>query len=122
MQILLGQFLILSIGPIVIRHYIRDTCFGGCIDKLGVCIRWAPCLERDDEKLLALEGRHEGGLIVVVDSNDFDAGRELTGAVFPGECCNGVFSGFEERFGEVLADVSSSLGNDVNCIKICWLL
>jgi hypothetical protein len=64
--------------------------------------------------LLALESSDEGGFVIIVDSSNFDTSGELTCAAFAGDGCDGVFSGFQELFGKVLANVASSLEVIVN--------
>jgi hypothetical protein len=65
--------------------------------------------EGDDEELLALEGRCDGVLVVVVDLDYLDARRELTVAVLASETRDGVFAGLDEGLGKGATDATSGL-------------
>ena len=63
----------------------------------------------DDEKLLVLESGDNGGLIVVVNCGDEDTLGEFIAAVFAGEGCDCVFSGFKEGCSDVRSNGASGL-------------
>lgn len=62
-----------------------------------------------DQKLLALEGGNNGGLIIVVDVSNEDSLEQLVIAVFAGNGRNCVSSGFEQGIGNVRSNRASSL-------------
>lgn len=69
----LGELLIQRIGAPRVGHDIWHTHFGGCVDQFRLRVRRRPDAQRDDEDLLALEGRDKRRLIVVVDSGGSNA-------------------------------------------------
>lgn len=62
-----------------------------------------------DQKLLALEGGNNGGLIIIVDWSNEDALGQFVIAVFAGNGSDCVFSGFEKSVGNVRSNCASSL-------------
>lgn len=63
----------------------------------------------DDEELLTLQGRNDGGLVIVVNVGNLDAFGNFVGAVCPSKGCDSVFAGFEEFGDDVQSDSTSGL-------------
>ncbi len=65
--------------------------------------------ETDNQKLLALEGRDERRVVVVVDLDDLDAFGLLAGAAGPREGGDGVLACLHQRSREGATDAARGL-------------
>jgi hypothetical protein len=99
----------LNITGVSVGHDVGDSCLGGRLDKLAVCIAGRSGGDSDDKKLLILEDIDDGGLIFVVDGGDNNALGEFVGAVFAREGSDSMFSSFHEGSSENRANSTSGL-------------
>ena len=76
--------------------------------------------EGDDEELLASQGGDDGQLVVVVNGDRLDAGRDFGLAALARQGGDGVLAGLDEGFGDVLAYLAARLCVKLVCIRVGW--
>ena len=86
-----------------------DACGGGCAGEFGGLVLGCGHCHGYDDGVLAFECGDEGGGVVVVDVDSFEARGELAGAFGAGEGCDGEFAGRYELFGDVGAGLAAGL-------------
>lgn len=86
-----------------------DASIGGGVDEFSLLFWWGADAHSDDEGFLALQGGDDGGVVVVVDLFDGDAGGELGGTAFAGDGGDVLFAVGEKGFDNVFAACAGCL-------------
>jgi hypothetical protein len=106
---LLHHLLVGEVGAVRVGHDPRHIGLGSRSNELFLGTFGGRYSHRDEEELGSLEGVNQSLLIVIVHLSDLDALGKLALAPGAGDGSNGVFSGFEKLFGNVLANLAASL-------------
>lgn len=104
-----------NVACVPVGHDVGNTSLSGRLHELAVGVPGRSGGYCDDKELLALEGSDNSGLVVIVNWGDEDALGEFVAAIFAGEGCNCVFSGFKESGDEVGSNSASGLRAFVSC-------
>lgn len=98
----------------------RDPSFGGRLNDPGMDVWRSRGGEGDDEELLAFQGGDDGRLVVVVNRDRLDAGRDFVLAALARQGSDGMLAGLDEGFGDVLAYLATRLCFKLVCIGVWW--
>lgn len=104
-----------NVAGVPVGHNVGNPSLSGRLDELAVGAPGRSGGNRDDKKLLALEGSDNSGLAVIVNWGDEDTLGEFVAAIFAGEGRDCVFPGFKESGDKVGSNSASGLRALVSC-------
>ena len=90
-----------------------DAGGGGGFDKFCLLLWWCHCSHSDDEGILALKGRHERGLVCIINFFDLNTGWCRDCAVRASDGGDGVLSRLYKLFRDKFANAATNLLNFV---------